>query len=294
MNSAFAVLPSPLAPWKGAPLRVFFTAEKAAQGELSLVAPDGRVAASSRERHGGPPYFWYAEVNSPAAGKGQVKLSRQGAPAGCETVTRDIAVAEEQPPKPGAAYDIAWPLRNAWTRATENLYSAWIEKLFDAPQEQELSWKALHEVLRDKSRNALFNHLGLGEDEMGLVIKPDCADLPYFLRAYFSFKMGLPFGYSNCSRGGGGQPPKCYSWFSISKLASSNASSSEAGAPAGAKRGLAMSFAQYLRSTGDAVHSASARTLAGDDSTDYYPCAADAGRIAPWRHLCRSVRPCAG
>jgi hypothetical protein len=267
-----AVLPSPVAPWKGAPLRVFFTVEKEVQGELSLIAPDGRVAATSRERHGGPPYFWYAEVNSPAAGKWQVRLARQGAAAGCETVTRDVAVAEEQPPKPGAAYDIAWPLRNAWTRSTENLYSAWIEKLFDAPQDQELSWKALHEVLRDKSRNALFNHLGLGEDEMGLVIKPDCADLPYFLRAYFAFKMGLPFGYSNCSRGGGGQPPKCYQWFSISKLAAGNASAgSEASAPAGAKRGLAMSFAQYLRSTGDAVHSASARTLAADDSTDYYP-----------------------
>ena len=67
------------------------------------------------------------------------------------------------------------------------------------------SWPALHEVLRDRSRNMLFNHLGLGEDQMGMVIKPDCADLPYFLRAYFSFKMGLPFGYSKCSRGGGGE-----------------------------------------------------------------------------------------
>ena len=48
------------------------------------------------------------------------------------------------------------------------------------------------------------------EDQMGLVIRPDCADLPYFLRAYFAFKMGLPFGYSKCTRGGGGEPPKCY------------------------------------------------------------------------------------
>ena len=53
---------------------------------------------------------------------------------------------------------------------------------------------------------------------MGIVIRPDCADLPYFLRAYFAFKMGLPFGYSKCSRGGGGQPPKCFQWFSIQNL----------------------------------------------------------------------------
>ena len=44
---------------------------------------------------------------------------------------------------------------------------------------------------------------------------PDCADFVYFLRAYFAYKMGLPFGYSNCSRGMGGRPPKCYQWFDI-------------------------------------------------------------------------------
>ena len=100
-------------------------------------------------------------------------------------------------------------MRNGWNRETENLYSAWIEKLFDAPLDATLSWKALHEVLRDRSRNFLFNHLGLRENSMGMIIRPDCADLPYFLRAYFAFKMGLPFGYSKCTRGGGGEAPKC-------------------------------------------------------------------------------------
>ena len=266
-----SVLPSPIAPWKGAPLRVIFAAEKPLQGELSLVGPDGRVAASSHDRQGGPPYFWFAEVNSPAAGKWQVRLAATS--GGCGTIAREIAVSEEQPPRPGTATGIAWPLRNTWSRSTENLYSAWIEKLFDAPLDAAPSWNALHEVLRDKSRNVLFNHLGLGEDEMGLVIKPDCADLPYFLRAYFAFKMGLPFGYSNCSRGGGGQPPRCYQWFSIQKLASGNAAAPEPSASNGSPKraGLAMSFSQYLRSTGDAVHSASARAPAADESTDYYP-----------------------
>src|SRR5437764_15161697 len=27
--------------------------------------------------------------------------------------------------------------------------------------------------------------------------------------------MGLPFGYSNCARGTGGKPPKCYQWFDM-------------------------------------------------------------------------------
>ena len=70
-----AVLPSPIVPWKGAPLRVIFAVEKSLEGELSLVAPDGSVAAKSRERHGGPPYFWFAEVATPAAGTWHAKLA---------------------------------------------------------------------------------------------------------------------------------------------------------------------------------------------------------------------------
>ncbi|MFZ0764632.1 MAG: hypothetical protein WAN01_12125, partial [Bradyrhizobium sp.] len=38
------VLPSPLAPWTGAPLRVMVIAEKPVEGTLSLIAPDGKVA----------------------------------------------------------------------------------------------------------------------------------------------------------------------------------------------------------------------------------------------------------
>ena len=45
-----AVLSSPAAPWKGAPLRVIFAAEKPLDGELSLIAPEGSVAAKSRGR----------------------------------------------------------------------------------------------------------------------------------------------------------------------------------------------------------------------------------------------------
>src|SRR5262245_17436224 len=64
----------------------------------------------------------------------------------------------------------------------------------------------------------LHNHLGLNEDSMKIVLRPDCADLPYFLRAYFAFKMGLPFGYAKCTRGGGGRAPTCPQWFNIQNL----------------------------------------------------------------------------
>jgi len=269
-----AVLSSPIAPWKGAALRVVFVAEKPLEGELSLIAPDGSVAATSHERHGGPPYSWFAEVAAPAAGTWRASLARDHAPAGCGTITRDIAVRADQPPRPSAAPGSVWPLRAAWNRATENLYSAWIEKLFDASLDAPPSWNALHEVLRDRSRNVLFDYLGLGEDETGQVLRPDCADMPYFLRAYFAFKMGLPFGYSKCSRGGGGAPPKCFQWFNIEHLDAARSPSPEQNnTPSGvaAKRtGLAASFAQYIPIVGDAVHSGSGRTLASDDNTDYY------------------------
>jgi len=249
-----AALPSPVAPWKGAPLRIIFAAEKPFEGELSLIAPDGSVAAKSRDRQGGPPYFWFAEVASPAVGTWHAMLAR----AGCGTITREIAVRDIAPPPPRPTPGAVWQARAAWNRGMENLYSAWIQKLFDAPLDVDLSWPALHDVLRDRSRNILFNYLGAGEDDVAMPLRPDCADFVYFLRAYFAFKMGLPFGYSNCSRGGGGKPPKCYTW-----LTNEN--------PALAQQaGLAAAFGRFLPVVGDAVQSGAVRTLANDNNTDFY------------------------
>lgn len=289
-EAGFAVLASPLSPWTGAPLRVVFAAEKAAEGEITLIAPDGSIAISSKERRGGPPYFWLAEVASPAAGQWTAKLARDGVSGDCAEVVRDVKVAAKKPAAPQATDKSVWPLRGQWDRETENLYSAWIEKLFDDPLDQSPSWPALHEVLRDSKRNILFNHMGLGEDEKKLVFKPDCADLPYFLRGYFAFKLGLPFGYAKCTRGGGGKPPRCPSWFSIAseepppEPVQQQTSApeglfglfGEAPPPPGKKvqrpSGLANAFGHYLRSTvANSVHSGSGRTAADDDKTDYYP-----------------------
>ena len=302
-----AVLPSPLAPWKGAPLRVLVVAEKPVDGELLLIAPDGSVAATSAERHGGPPYFWFAEIATPSAGTWHASLARDRASGACSKITRDIAVSAQKPPGLPTPEGSMWQVRNSWNWATENLYSAWIEKLFDAPPDVDLSWKAWHEVLRDQSRNMLFNYLGMGEDNVALSLRPDCADFVYFLRAYFAFKMGLPFGYSNCSRGTGGSPPKCYQWFDIqhpevtrpapppeqtaSVAAPPTADTAKpnmlqkmfaqqgapppapipapAPAPAPKRLGLA-SFGQYLRAVGDVVHTGSVRVAATDDNTDFY------------------------
>jgi len=271
-----AVLPAPLVPWKGMPLRVIFAAEKPIQGELSLIAPDGSVAAKSREWTGGPPYVWLAEVKSPAAGTWRAVL-KSDAGGQCGTITHDIAVRADRPPPPSGAAGSVWPIRNSWNRATENLFAAWIEKLFDDPLDAAPSWPALHEVIRDPARNVLFNYLGLNEDQLKIVLRPDCADLPYFLRAYFAFKLGLPFGYSICSRGGGGKGPQCFQWFSIQHRAPEQANAAgltanAAATPAPPPRqvGLAASFAQFLPQLANGVHSGTARTYATDNNTDYY------------------------
>src|ERR1700676_2193188 len=213
--AGFTVLPSPLAPWKGAPLRVMVVAETPVEGVLSLIAPDGSVAAKSADRHGGSPYSWFAEVAAPAAGTWHAALALDHATAECSTITRDITVSARKPeplPTPAGGF---WKVRDSWNSTNETLFSAWIEKLFDAPPDQDLSWKAWHEVLRDPSRNFLINHLGRGEDNAKSGLRPDCADFAYFLRAYFAYKMGLPFGYSNCSRGTTGKAPKCFQWFDV-------------------------------------------------------------------------------
>ena len=285
--AGLAVLTSPITPWKRAPLRVVFTTEKSLEGELSLIAPNGKVAVKSRERSGGPPYFWVVEVKSPIAGEWQAKLTRDGTPAECTTVTREIAVRKARPTAPRATRKSVWPLRDTWNRRTENLYSAWIEKLFDAPLDEALSWKALHVGLRDPSRNFLFNHLGLREDQKKLYIRPDCADLAYFLRAYFAFKMGLPFGYSKCTRGGGGKPPRCLQWWNIQKEEpppapprQQTASFGLFGQPVAAKavrrrpqrpKALVPGFGFYMRRTiADGVHSGAGRTAVNDNNSDYY------------------------
>jgi hypothetical protein len=111
--------------------------------------------------------------------------------------------------------------------------------------------------LRDPAQNLLFNHLGEREDE-ALSLAPDCADLPYFLRAYFAWKLRLPFAFRPCSRGKAGVAPRCGELIS-------NAQPIEADSELNA-------FSRFVREhVGAGVHSASARTLPDDETTDLYP-----------------------
>jgi len=310
------VLPSPRSPWTGAPLRVMVVVEKPVEGTLSLIAPDGSVAVKPSGRRGGPPYSWFAEVAAPAAGTWHAKLERDPASAECSPISRDIVVSARKPEPVRIPPGSIWQVSNSWNSTNEALFSAWIEKLFDAPVDQDLSWKAWHEVLRDQSRNFLFNYLGRGEDNAQSGLRPDCADFVYFLRAYFAFKMGLPFGYTNCSRGFGGRPPQCYQWFDVehpevtrpppppekdaAPVAADAAppaqtpgllglfgrsqppvepSATPPANPVPPKPKRPTNFSEYLRDVGDVVHTGAVR--AGDDNADFYTVALTQQAIRP-------------
>jgi hypothetical protein len=299
------VLPSPQAPWTGAPLRVMVITDTPVEGVLSLIAPDGSVAVKSPDRHDGPPYAWFAEIATPAAGTWRATLERNTASANCSPVIREITVSARKPAPYGVPAGSIWQVKNSWNTTNEALFSAWVAKLFDAPPDQDLNWKVWYEVLRDPTRNFLFNYLGRNEDATQTGQRPDCADFVYFLRAYFAFKMGLPFGYSNCSRGFGDKPPKCYQWFDVEHPEvtrpppppeQQEAAPAAAAPPPEQPRMLGLfgrsepppvaeppakpakavppppkrptNFSEYLRDVSDVVHTGAVR--AGDESADFY------------------------
>ncbi len=96
-QAGLQVVPSPFSPWKGAPLRVMAVSEKPLDGTISLTGPDGSVVAKSSDRHGGPPYFWFAEVNEPAAGKWHASLALDRPAADCSAITHEISVSATKP-----------------------------------------------------------------------------------------------------------------------------------------------------------------------------------------------------
>ena len=120
-------------------------------------SPSSRTSGAAGRRISGSPK-WRSRPPAPGRRGSRATARRRE----CATISRDdrrrrAAAARACIRLPGSV----WPMRNSWDRNTENLYSAWIEKLFDAPIDESPSWPALHVVLRDRQRNLLFNHLGL-------------------------------------------------------------------------------------------------------------------------------------
>jgi hypothetical protein len=142
--SDIAVLSSPSRTWKGAPLRVLVASETPLEGELWLIAPDRTVAAKSASgtavrpilvRGGCIASSWSVARGAGARGTQECVVTRE---IPCAVLSHRRRTPRREASGHCTTHGIA---------ATENLYSAWIETLFDAPLDEELSWPALHEVL---------------------------------------------------------------------------------------------------------------------------------------------------
>jgi hypothetical protein len=206
-------------------------------------------------RGGGPPYWQAAEFRVPGPGRYAVAVMKD---------SRDAGEAEISVPTPNVPAKRArgvWESEKGWTRAAENLYSAWLEALFQAADER-ASWDTLDEVMRDPARNLLFDHFGLGEDAgagpNAVEMTPDCADNPFYLRAYFAWKMGLPFGFHESSWGNIDEAPRGLRWWTNDSLS-------------GAGANVAQSFGRMLPVVKNTVHAGNGRMDFKADRADYYP-----------------------
>ena len=254
-SKRISVFRSPLRPVASRPLRVIVSSERdPGAASLVLFAPDGTRVEPEQHMLDGPPLSRWVEVPEPMAGRWTAVLADGDDVLACER----IAVAEnEAPPEARNAPGPAWEIGEQWGRATENLYSAFVEQLFFEPTDDDTTWPSLQTLIAERERNLLYDYRAPGEDAE-LALEPDCADLPYFLRAYFAWKLRLPFVYRMCTRGRKNTPPVCEP-----TVLSNLQSVPDKSAPAAFRR-----FARRLANT---VHSSSPRTLPGDDETDFYP-----------------------
>ena len=287
------VFVSPAHPVRGQPLRVVAVADHLVDAQLTVTGVTGAAGdpVVTAERHGGPPYFWSDRIDAPAAGKWSATFARTDACGGTTLVTKAIAVHPFGLPASKTPRTSLWWNRGAWSPSYENLYSAWIQAMFEAPLAEQETYTALHDVLRDRSRNFLFDYVGEAEDEQDVIVRPDCADLPYFLRAYFAFKLGLPFGWSRCTRGENGTAPTCKDFATSSDpfppiddkpqtlppWADPDRAPDAGPWEVGIKR-----VGEFFRSTlADAAGSGAGRTQATDEETDYYPVALSSETLRP-------------
>ncbi|HET8938504.1 MAG TPA: NlpC/P60 family protein [Polyangiales bacterium] len=255
---------SPLDPQPGEALRAISASQSDPGGaSLRIFDDKGDALPIAEITLGGPPYGHVARAQLPA-GSYSIVLGRGDQTLAC----RRIKVRKT--PKPANGHqegDAYWEPRSNWSRATEALYSLFVEQLFAGPPDDEQTWTNLHSLLRDPERNLLLNHLQLGEDKK-LQIEPDCADLPYSLRAYFAWKLRLPYGYRLCNRGGRERPPSC----------------GEVHTPLEPRKAAeeVAAFSEFVnRGVRWGVHSATGRTAPDDSESDLYPVALERAALTP-------------
>ena len=259
-----ALLVSPRNPRPGQLFHVLVTGSKTVQKAMMVVSSSFGNIESLKNRSGeGLPFWRIDEFKAGKAGKYQVTIR-----TGNSTVVQlDFTVTDKESQQSSTG---VWKAEKGWDFGTEDLYSAWINALYYDADERS-SWTALHEVTQNSDRNFLYNYLSLGEDDptgkTRVMMQPDCADNPFYLRAYFAWKLGLPFGFHECDRGYLGKAPGTGRWIT-------NESNISGANPV-------RKFNTFLRMVMNGVHSGTARTAFGNENSDYYPVPLTADALRP-------------
>jgi hypothetical protein len=233
---------APLVARPGETLEIISVATDGELSGLTAIDPAGRRTDLSVVRGGGPPWSLRGAIAAPVRGSYRIEAHRGSQVAACLVI--EIGG--------GAGYRGG----GEWDQSTQALFAVWIEHLFDAPPEQSLSFPSLEPVLRDPRRNFLYDYLNRGED-LRVPAEPDCADLPYVLRAYFAWKLGLPVSSRACDRGSAARPPRCDAP-EVDRSFTGTAASAD-------------TFRRVSRKIIDRVTSGGGRTALRDDATDFYP-----------------------
>lgn len=281
---SLGVMTSPARPFVGGDVHVLAATF---DGDAPLhvrIEHEGAVVPVEVKRRHGAPNSAAVRFQPTSPGSYRVVIGRDGEGLAC----RKFRVASRRPrlrtptPVEGVASGSVpgtWETRRSWKPREEALYSAWVRELFHAPRGAPLAFEALEDALRDAGRNPLFDSLGLGEDdpESGLSLKPDCADTPYFLRAYFAWKRRLPFLYHKCSRGTKRAP--------VCRDTGSNESTMSF-PPSWVARAETVGTVEvvnrfFRRSIGWGVHSGNGRVGYEDSVGDFYPVALETAAVRP-------------
>ena len=260
--NAMLVLPANPAPGQG--FRVLATGGKSIRkGKIVVSGSSGELKSVESKTGNELPCWRIDDFQGSEAGNYKATL----VVGGKELCNLEFSVAQkEQSSRNGKV----WKTTRSWDSATETLYSAWINALFQGGDEQ-TSWPSLHEVTQNKEHNFLYNYLSLDEDnptgKTKVLMEPDCADNPFFMRAYFAWKLGLPFGFHICDRGYVGKSPQTGQWITNETVSS--------------KSNPVLAFNSFIRNVMNGVHSGTGRTALSNENSDYYPVALDRAALRP-------------
>lgn len=258
-----ALFTAPFHAHRQTPTTLIYTAETdPGPVSMTLVSERGETMDVAFERRVGPPYTLIARVELPSTGTWRLAAGEGTNVLAC----REFRVREKAQ-RQSVGGEVVWPVRNAWNRRFENLYSVFIHELTRYALEDAPTWNNLQQLLVVQDKNILWNYLG-ADEESSLVLQPDCADFPYVTRAYFAWKMGLPFGYRSCNRGREGRPPTC---------GEVQTNLQERALPRDE-----LEFNRFgRRVVMSGVHSGNGRTHPDDDQTDLYPVALSRDALRP-------------